>query len=85
MSVIGFALALFFIISWSLGGILAEGVPKGWASLIVSITIFSGIQLLVLGMVGEYIGRIFLTQNKQPQFMVRSKHIHSPGITDNEI
>jgi undecaprenyl-phosphate 4-deoxy-4-formamido-L-arabinose transferase len=85
MSVIGFALALFFIISWSLGGILTEGVPKGWASLIVSITIFSGIQLLVLGMAGEYIGRIFLTQNKQPQFMVRSKHIHSPGITDNEI
>jgi len=74
MSGVGFLLALFFITSWAVGGIGLEGIPRGWASLIVSITIFSGIQLMVLGMVGEYIGRVFMTQNMQPQFIIRSTH-----------
>jgi len=72
MSGIGFVLAIFFVISWSVGGIFAqEDFPRGWASLIVSVTIFSGIQLVVLGMIGEYVGRLFLTENEQPQFIVR--------------
>lgn len=74
MSGVGFFLALLFITSWAVGGIGLEGVPRGWASLIVSITIFSGIQLMVLGMIGEYVGRIFMTQNVQPQFIIRSFH-----------
>lgn len=45
----------------------------GWASLIVSILIFSGVQLMSIGIVGEYIGRIFLTQNKTPQYVIKDK------------
>lgn len=71
MSVLGFLLAIFFVVSWSVGGILADELPRGWASLIVTLTFFSGIQLLVLGLMGEYVGRIFMTQNKQPQVVVR--------------
>ncbi len=75
MSGVGFLLALFFIISWSVGGLFThEDFPRGWASLIVSITIFAGIQLVVLGTVGEYVGRIFLTQNQQPQFIIRQTY-----------
>lgn len=90
MSIAGFALALFFIISWSVGGILvSKTIPPGWASLIVSITIFSGIQLLVLGMIGEYLGRLFLTGNRQPQFIVREvfyggKNKRAIGTDNNE-
>lgn len=71
MSVVGFLLALFFMVSWSVGGVLSSNIPKGWASLIVTLTFFSGIQLLVLGLMGEYIGRVFMTMNRQPQFVVR--------------
>lgn len=71
MSGIGFLMALFFIVSWSVGGVLSTDIPKGWASLIVTLTLFSGIQLLVLGLIGEYLGRVFMTQNRQPQFVVR--------------
>ena len=46
-------------------------LPMGFASLFVSISIFGGIQLIMLGMVGEYIGRIFLSLNKKPQYTVR--------------
>lgn len=72
MSVAGFGLAILFIISWLVGGIFREGViPPGWASLIVTITIFSGLQLCVLGTIGEYLGRVFQTATHAPQFVVR--------------
>jgi len=44
--------------------------PPGWPSLIVSVFFLGGIQLMGIGAVGEYIGRIFITQNKRPQFVV---------------
>ncbi len=48
-----------------------HGTPLGWSSLMASLTTFSGTQLLVLGVAGEYIGRIYLTANKRPQFVVK--------------
>jgi undecaprenyl-phosphate 4-deoxy-4-formamido-L-arabinose transferase len=57
------------------GGIFTKSIiPPGWASIIVSITLFSGIQLIVLGVIGEYLGRLFLTENRQPQFVVRETY-----------
>lgn len=46
----------------------------GWASLIISVIIFSGTQLLSLGLLGEYIGKSYLTENKTPQFVIREYH-----------
>ncbi len=72
MSCLGFLLAIYFVISWRVGGIFTDQpIPPGWASLIVTVTLFSGLQLCVLGMIGEYLGRLFLTQNRAPQFVVR--------------
>jgi undecaprenyl-phosphate 4-deoxy-4-formamido-L-arabinose transferase len=50
---------------------LDPNLPMGFASLMVSISIFAGIQLIMLGMVGEYIGRVFLSINKKPQFTIK--------------
>jgi undecaprenyl-phosphate 4-deoxy-4-formamido-L-arabinose transferase len=77
MASTGFCLALWFIFSWYIDIGIPNNIPKGWASLIVSVTTFSGIQLLVLGVIGEYVGRMFLTQNRQPQFVVRSLYENS--------
>ena len=54
--------------------LLDPDLPLGFASLFVSISIFGGIQLVMLGMVGEYIGRIFLSLNKKPQYTIRKKY-----------
>ena len=43
----------------------------GWPSMMVAICFFSGINLMVLGLVGEYIGRMFLGLNREPQYVVR--------------
>jgi polyisoprenyl-phosphate glycosyltransferase len=47
-------------------------MPEGWTSLIVIVLILGGIQLLALGAIGEYLGRMFLTVNRRPQFVVAS-------------
>ena len=45
--------------------------PSGWGSTLVIVLLFSGAQLLMLGIAGEYLGRLFLTVNKRPQAVVR--------------
>jgi undecaprenyl-phosphate 4-deoxy-4-formamido-L-arabinose transferase len=47
------------------------GIAAGWASLSMLIVFFSGIQLILIGLVGEYIGRSYIKLNKKPQFIVR--------------
>ena len=59
ISICAFLTALFFIARTILWG---SDVP-GYPSLIVSIMFFSGIQLIFLGVIGEYIGRIFAPQS----------------------
>jgi glycosyltransferase involved in cell wall biosynthesis len=72
MSGLGVLLTLLAIVSWSLDGIfIHQSIPPGWASTIVLITTFAGIQLLMLGMIGEYLGRMFLTNNRHPQSVTR--------------
>lgn len=46
-------------------------LPLGWASLMVSFLLVSGVQLFALGMLGEYLGRLFLKVGGEPQFVVR--------------
>lgn len=46
-------------------------MPVGYTSLLVIVIIFAGIQLISLGVIGEYLGRIFFSQNKKPQYTIR--------------
>ena len=45
--------------------------PEGWASLMVVTLLLSGVQLIILGVLGEYLGRLFLTINDKPPFVIR--------------
>jgi undecaprenyl-phosphate 4-deoxy-4-formamido-L-arabinose transferase len=46
-------------------------LPVGWASLTVIIVVLAGVQLFALGMIGEYLGRLFLKDNGSPMFVTR--------------
>ena len=46
--------------------------PAGWASLIAAVLLLSGVQLVILGIVGEYLGRLYLTANGKPQSVAKS-------------
>jgi glycosyltransferase involved in cell wall biosynthesis len=45
--------------------------PPGWASTMVVTLLIAGAQFFMLGIVGEYVGRVFLTANRKPQGVVR--------------
>lgn len=62
---VGLALVLFL---W----LTNRGPDYGWGSLMGALLVFSGTQLVVLGLIGEYVGRMFLTVNRRPQSVVRS-------------
>jgi undecaprenyl-phosphate 4-deoxy-4-formamido-L-arabinose transferase len=58
-------------------------MPVGWPSLIVTVLILSGAQLLILGIIGEYLGQMFLTLNGTPQYIVRNVvEEKAPGCGD---
>ncbi|MDX2188165.1 MAG: glycosyltransferase family 2 protein [Opitutaceae bacterium] len=62
-------LAIGFVFYWWLTD---KGPAFGWGSLMAALLLFSGVQLLVLGVVGEYVGRMFLIANQRPQSSVRT-------------
>lgn len=67
LSALGFVGVLAVLINY----FLFDVSVRGWASLMVTALLFSGVQLLMLGVVGEYLGRMFLTVNGRPQAVVR--------------
>jgi glycosyltransferase involved in cell wall biosynthesis len=68
-SLLGLALGVFTVIE----KLANPDLPIGYAATIVVISIFAGIQLLSLGMIGEYVGRIFMSFNKKPQYTIRKR------------
>ena len=50
--------------------ILYPDIQVGWGSLMFAVLLLSGIQLLILGIVGEYVGRIFISNNRSPQYSI---------------
>ena len=51
--------------------LLNPSMTVGWASIVCILLVFFGLTLLVLGIIGEYIGKIMLTINRTPQYIVR--------------
>ena len=55
----------------------------GWPSMMATICFFSGLNLMFMGIIGEYVGRIFLGMSKNPQYVVRQVH-HREELPENE-
>jgi polyisoprenyl-phosphate glycosyltransferase len=70
-SAYGFGLGIYFFIKN-----FVTNIPvTGYASLMVAITIFSGVQLLTIGVIGEYIARVHMNINKKPQYVIKEKSL----------
>ena len=73
---VGFALALcgFLVALYSLFDYFRRAnLPSGWTTLVMLISGFSGIQLIFLGIIGEYIGAIFDEVKARPLYIVQEK------------
>ncbi|MCM2400158.1 glycosyltransferase family 2 protein [Rhizobium sp. S153] len=66
VSALGFLFAFLLIVQ----KLTIDVMPVGWASLIVAVLVIGGVQLLALGVLGEYLGRVLLTINSRPQYVI---------------
>lgn len=73
---LGFVMTIWIVVEKLRGGPFA---PQGWTSTVAIILIISGIQLIILGVIGEYLGRVYDEVRRRPLYIVSSQ----VGIGDN--
>ncbi len=67
------AVSLLLIIYFVLDRFINPVTQSGWASIMVAITFFSGIQLMFLGLISEYLGKHYMISNKMPQWTIKKR------------
>ena len=60
----------FAILIYALVSLICGAAVPGWTSLMVSIWALGGFQLLAMGVLGEYIGKIYLESKRRPRYIV---------------
>ena len=70
MGIFAFAYMVFIIVRTLLFGI---DVP-GYASLLAALLFLGGVQLIGIGVLGEYIGRIYMESKHRPVYLVRTRY-----------
>lgn len=71
-----FALSIIMFI-YAIVVFIKNGTVPGWTSIVAPIWLLGGIQLLALGVVGEYVGRIYLEAKHRPKYEIESKILHN--------
>lgn len=66
-------LSFIYMVYASYFAIFTQRVVSGWTSLLLSILFLGGIQLISIGILGEYIGRIFLEMKERPRYIIKLK------------
>ena len=78
-------LSLLMIVWVVLGKLFLHSVIPGWASSVVPIYLLGGIQLLSVGVIGEYVGKIYLETKRRPRYFIEEDVWEYPGREQTEI
>lgn len=70
---IGMFILSLLIAFWVLIAYLSGNTIAGWTSMLLIITLFSGINMICLGLIGEYVGKIFLEVKQRPRFLIEEE------------
>ena len=61
-------LIIYAFVSWITGHVVA-----GWSSSFISTTLIGGIQLISLGVIGEYVGKIYMETKSRPRYIIEER------------
>ena len=64
-ALLGVAMLIYVLVSLFAGNSVA-----GWASMMMSIWLLGGMQLIALGLIGEYVGKIYMETKRRPKFIL---------------
>ncbi|MDD3339382.1 MAG: glycosyltransferase family 2 protein [Lachnospiraceae bacterium] len=67
-------LGFIFTICMVIRQLIAPDPIAGWTSLMAVLLIIGGMLMVMIGLLGEYIGRIFISQNRSPQYVIREEY-----------
>ena len=67
------AIISFIAAVWSVVSALTGGTVPGWASMTCIVTLLGGIQLICIGILGEYIGKIYLETKGRPRYIISER------------
>jgi dolichol-phosphate mannosyltransferase len=68
---IAFGVAALAMLGWVLHAYVNHGAVTGWASTMTVVLVLGSAQLLILGVIGEYLGRMYMESKRRPLFIVR--------------
>lgn len=74
LGVLIFAMSIVMLIYFFIRHVTGHTVP-GWTSIVFSVWAIGGLQLLAIGVIGEYIGKIYLETKQRPNYFIE-KHLH---------
>ena len=82
----GISVAIYYLFQYMMNRII---VP-GYASIMIAMLVLGGVQLLALGIMGEYLGRLHLNVNRKPQHVVRQvvsfqSEVSGPMTSSNRV
>ncbi len=78
------ALLSFCAVIWSVVRHYSGGTVAGWTSMTSIICLIGGLQLICLGVLGEYIGKIYLEVKARPRYIISERMNVSEQVKDNE-
>ena len=70
-----FSLLAILYIPYILISYFTGHVVSGWTSILATIVFFGGIQLMVLGIIGMYLGKLFMQSKQRPNYIIRSTNL----------
>lgn len=68
-----FALVSFAGVIWAVVGALSGSTVAGWASTVAIVCFMGGLQLIAIGIIGEYVGRIYLETKARPRWIIAER------------
>ncbi|MDF3034820.1 MAG: glycosyl transferase, family 2 [Paucimonas sp.] len=78
---IGFAvLAFFFMLGAVVNYFIDQSLPSGWTTVVSLLLLFSGVQLIVLGTMGAYIGAIYEEVKGRPRYIIEEEIVHHEAV-----